>query len=55
MTLCVKAHVGHAVYNTPTSLQVLDAITSPAFGLDMDPSHIYRAGEDPRRGAGSGG
>lgn len=47
VTLCVKAHVGHAVYNTPTSLKVLDAITSPAFGLDMDPSHIYRAGEDP--------
>ncbi|MDE2994770.1 MAG: sugar phosphate isomerase/epimerase, partial [Chloroflexota bacterium] len=47
VTLCVKAHVGHAVYNTPTSLQVLEAITSPAFGLDMDPSHIYRAGEDP--------
>jgi len=47
VTLCVKAHVGAAVYNTPTSLQVLEAITSPAFGLDMDPSHIYRAGEDP--------
>lgn len=47
VTLCVKAHVGHAVYNTPTTLQVLEAITSPAFGLDLDPSHIYRAGEDP--------
>ena len=47
VTLCVKAHVGAAVYNTPTSLRVLEAITSPAFGLDMDPSHIYRAGEDP--------
>ena len=22
-------------------------ITSPAFGIDMDPSHIYRAGENP--------
>ena len=47
ITLCVKAHVGAAVYNTPTSLQALAAITSPAFGLDMDPSHIHRAGEDP--------
>jgi len=47
LTLCVKAHVGAAIYDTPTSLRVLDAIDSPAFGLDMDPSHIYRAGEDP--------
>jgi sugar phosphate isomerase/epimerase len=47
VTLCVKAHIGRAVHNTPTSLQVLEAITSPAFGLDMDPSHIHRADEDP--------
>ena len=25
-------------------------ITSTAFGIDMDPSHIYRAGEDPGEG-----
>jgi sugar phosphate isomerase/epimerase len=53
VTLCVKAHVGAAIYNTPTSLRVLDAITSPAFGLDMDPSHIYRAGEDPVEALGA--
>lgn len=47
MTLCVKAHVGQSVYNTPTTLQVMSAISSPAFGIDMDPSHIYRAGENP--------
>ena len=47
VTLCVKAHVGHAVYNTPTSLKILEAITSSAFGLDMDPSHIHRADENP--------
>ena len=47
VTLCVKAHVGCAVYNTPTSLRALEAITSPAFGLDMDPSHVHRAGENP--------
>ncbi len=45
--LCVKAHVGNYVYNTPTSLRVLNDITSPWFGLDMDPSHIHRAGENP--------
>ncbi len=47
LTLCVKAHVGAAIYNTPTTLRALEAITSPAFGLDMDPSHIHRAGENP--------
>ena len=45
--LCVKAHVNNYVYNTPTSLQILNDITSPSFGLDMDPSHIHRAGENP--------
>lgn len=47
VTLCVKAHVGQSVYNTPTTLQLMNAISSPAFGIDMDPSHIYRAGENP--------
>jgi len=47
VTLCVKAHVGAAMYNTPTTLRVLEAVTSPAFGLDMDPSHIHRANENP--------
>ena len=45
--LCVKAHVGAAIYNTPTTLAVMDAIRSPNFGIDMDPSHIYRANENP--------
>ncbi|MCC6169705.1 MAG: sugar phosphate isomerase/epimerase [Caldilineaceae bacterium] len=47
VTLCVKAHVGHSVYNTPTTLKVMEAISSPSFGIDMDPSHIYRANENP--------
>jgi sugar phosphate isomerase/epimerase len=47
VTLCVKAHVGAAIYNTPTTLRLVEAIHSPAFGIDMDPSHIYRASEDP--------
>jgi sugar phosphate isomerase/epimerase len=25
----------------------MEKINSPAFGVDMDPSHIHRAGEDP--------
>lgn len=47
VTLCVKAHVGAAIYNTPTTLRVMEAISSPWFGIDMDPSHIHRAGENP--------
>jgi sugar phosphate isomerase/epimerase len=47
VTLCVKAHVGASIYNTPTTLRLMEAITSPAFGIDMDPSHIYRANENP--------
>jgi sugar phosphate isomerase/epimerase len=47
VTLCVKAHVGAAIYNTPTTLRAMEEISSPAFGIDMDPSHIYRSGENP--------
>ncbi len=53
VTLCVKAHVGAAIYNTPTTLKVMEAITSPAFGIDMDPSHIYRSGENPVEALGA--
>lgn len=48
VALCVKAHVGAAVWNTPTTLRAMEAISSPAFGIDMDPSHIHRAGEVPK-------
>lgn len=46
VTLCVKAHVGAAIHDTPTTLRALEAIDDPAFGLDIDPSHIHRADED---------
>lgn len=48
VTLCVKAHVGAAIWNTPTMLEAMARISSPAFGIDMDPSHIHRAGEAPK-------
>jgi sugar phosphate isomerase/epimerase len=47
VTLCVKAHVGSAIDDTPTTLRAMEAIASPAFGIDMDPSHIHRANEQP--------
>jgi sugar phosphate isomerase/epimerase len=49
VTLCVKAHVNSCVYNTPTTLRAMAKIPSPAFGIDMDPSHIFRANENPER------
>ena len=47
VTLCCKAHVGAAIYNTETTLLAMNAISSCAFGIDMDPSHIYRGQEYP--------
>lgn len=47
VALCVKAHVKAAIYNTPTTLRAMAEIANPAFGIDMDPSHIYRSGENP--------
>lgn len=49
VTLCCKAHVGCSVYNTPTTLEMIKAIDNEYFGVDMDPSHIYRAGELPEK------
>lgn len=47
VTLCCKAHVGASIYNTPTTLRAMDEIKEESFGIDMDPSHIRRAGELP--------
>lgn len=47
VVLCAKAHVGQSIYNTPTTVKAMEMIDSPGFGVDMDPSHIHRAGENP--------
>ena len=47
VTLCAKAHVGCAIYSTPTTLRAMHEIAEDSFGIDMDPSHIFRAGETP--------
>lgn len=48
VTLCVKAHVGASIWNTATTLEAMRRIDAPAFGIDMDPSHVHRAGEVPK-------
>ena len=47
VTLAVKAHIGASVYNIATTLQMLDAIHSPALGINLDIFQIYKIGEDP--------
>ncbi|MCL2834202.1 MAG: sugar phosphate isomerase/epimerase [Treponema sp.] len=47
VNLCVKAHVGAAVHNTATTLRAMKEIQNPNFGIDMDPSHVFRAFEKP--------
>ncbi len=42
----VKAHVGNCIYNTATMLRAMREIDSPGFVVNMDPSHVHRAGED---------
>jgi len=45
--LAVKAHVGASIFDTETAMKAAQEIDSPAFGINFDPSHIYRANEDP--------
>ena len=47
VTLCVKAHVGNAIHDTATTLRAMADIDAASFGIDMDPSHVFRAGEKP--------
>lgn len=46
VTLAVKPHVGAAVYNTETALRLLSEVDSSSVGINFDPSHLYRAGDD---------
>lgn len=48
VTVCMKAHVRTSMYNTPSTLEVMAGVSSPAFGIDMDPSHIHRSGDVPK-------
>jgi sugar phosphate isomerase/epimerase len=46
ISLAVKPHVGASVYNIETVLELLYEVDSPSVGINFDPSHLYRAGED---------
>jgi sugar phosphate isomerase/epimerase len=45
--LAVKPHVGQAIFNGATALRLADEVREPALGLNFDPSHLFRANEDP--------
>ncbi len=47
VTLAVKPHVGASIYNAETVMIMLEQVDSPAVGVNIDPSHLYRAQEDP--------
>jgi sugar phosphate isomerase/epimerase len=49
VTMCVKAHVGACIDDTPATKRIMKRIGPKGFGIDMDPSHIHRAGEDPAK------
>ena len=51
VTLALKPHVGAAVYNTETALTAWKEIGSQSLGLNFDPSHLVRAGEDVAKAA----
>jgi sugar phosphate isomerase/epimerase len=50
--LAVKPHVGQAIYDGATALRLMDEVREPALGLNFDPSHLYRANEEPQDVAG---
>lgn len=47
LRLAVKPHVGQAIYNGATALRLMNEIDEPALGLNFDPSHLFRADENP--------
>lgn len=46
--LAVKPHVGQAIFNAATALRLMEEVREPALGLNFDPSHLFRANEEPQ-------
>lgn len=47
VTLAVKPHVGQAIFDAATALRLTAQVPDDALGLNFDPSHLFRADEDP--------
>jgi sugar phosphate isomerase/epimerase len=49
VTVAVKPHVGAAVYSTNTALRAAQELRSRSYGINWDPSHLYRNNENLER------
>ena len=45
--MCIKPHVGNYVHSTPTIMEFLEKVDSKQVGVMWDPSHLWRADENP--------
>jgi sugar phosphate isomerase/epimerase len=50
--LAIKPHSGFTIYSAATVLELAQAIDSPALRINFDPTHIFRAPEDPAETVG---
>ena len=46
VNLNVKPHVGSVIHDEETTLRMLDMVSSPYLGVNLDPSHLHRNGEN---------
>ncbi len=51
VTWACKPHVGAAVFSTETALRLVGEVDEPALGVNYDPTHLQRVGEDVVRSA----
>jgi sugar phosphate isomerase/epimerase len=47
ITVAMECHGGHSIYNTAMLIKLIDEINSPALGANLDPSNLFRGGDDP--------
>ncbi len=45
--ISIKPHVRAAVYDSKSALRMLEEVGSDFVGINFDPTHIFRVGEDP--------
>ncbi len=45
--ISIKPHVGAAVYNKDSALRMLQEVDTEWVGINFDPTHVYREGDDP--------
>lgn len=51
LKVAIKPHVNIAICDTEAALKAIDAVDSPGFGINFDPTHLFRQGDDPAESA----